>query len=426
MAEVRPFSAIRYDHTRRGGDLSDVIAPPYDVLEQADKDALLARSDRNIVAIDLPHVPPKSLGPPEAYERSARTLAAWLRDGTLVREQGPALYVYHQAFEHGGRRYVRRKFIARVRLVPFEEGVVLPHEQTFGGPKEDRLALTKATRCNVSPVFALYADPENAVGKALEPVTARPPDVVARMEEVENRVWIVTDPAVLASVAALLKPKQVFIADGHHRYGTALQYLQHLTERDGPLPPEHPARYVMIVLGSMDDPGSLILPYHRVLVGPDATLAALTRAWAAGCEEVKGRGDRTAQGAVGHGAADLLLYEGRGEAERAVRFTNRAVLQRLEPDRSEAWRSLDVAYLHRYLIEELAAKLRITVRYVKSADAARALVRQEQGVALLMNATRMEQLRAVSEAGELMPQKSTFFYPKLATGLALNPLYESP
>ncbi|MHC4610708.1 MAG: DUF1015 family protein, partial [Planctomycetota bacterium] len=164
MAEIRPFQAIRYDQTRWGGDLSNVIAPPYDVLDQSDKEALLSRSDHNIVAIDLPHIPPKSAGPPEVYQRSAQMLDGWLESGALVRESQPALYVYHQVFEHDGKRYTRRKFIARLRLVPFSEGIVLPHEQTFGGPKEDRLALTKATRCNVSPVFALYTDPQDAVG----------------------------------------------------------------------------------------------------------------------------------------------------------------------------------------------------------------------------------------------------------------------
>ncbi|MCP4593753.1 MAG: DUF1015 domain-containing protein, partial [bacterium] len=141
MAEVRAFAAIRYDHSQLGGDLSSRIAPPYDVLDQEEKDGLLAVSDRNIVAIDLPHIPPKSLGPQEVYDRAAQTLEAWLADGTLLRESQPALYVYHQVFEHNGQTHTRRKFIARVRLMPFSEKVVLPHEETFGGPKEDRLAL---------------------------------------------------------------------------------------------------------------------------------------------------------------------------------------------------------------------------------------------------------------------------------------------
>ena len=410
MAEVRPFRAIRYDHTRVGGDLSRLIAPPYDVLDQQDKGRLLSGSDRNIVAIDLPHIPPKSLGPPEAYERSARMLGAWLDDGTLVREEEPAFYLYHQVFEHAGKAYTRRKFIARLRLVPFNEGIVLPHEETFGGPKEDRLALTKACRANVSPVFGLYTDPEDAIGRVFAQVAGRSPDVTAVMDGVENRMWIVTDAETIQTVSDEMAGKRVFIADGHHRYGTALNYRAYLTDQAGPLADDHPAHFVMMVLGSMDDPGSLILPYNRVLVGSDATVDTLTVAWASGCE----RADAT--------SADVVLFAGADGSEYPLRFTDRARLDRLEPERSEAWRSLDVAYLHRFLLDELGKGLELTVRYVKSAGDARELARQEMGVALLLNATGMDQLRAVSQAGELMPQKSTYFYPKLATGLTVNPL----
>ena len=410
MAEVRPFRAIRYDHTRFGGDLSRLIAPPYDVLGRADKNRLLSGSDRNIVAIDLPHLPPKSLGPPEAYERSANMLDGWLANGTLVREDKPAFYVYHQVFKHAGRSYTRRKFIARLRLVPFSEGVVLPHEETFGGPKEDRLALTAACRANVSPVFGLYTDPEDAIGQAFARAAARRPDVTATMDGVENRLWIVAKAGTIATVGAEMAPKRVFIADGHHRYGTALNYRARVIEQEGPLADDHPANFVMMVLGSMNDPGSLILPYNRVLVGRDARVDKLALAWASGCD------------AVDPAAADLLLYSGADESGLALRFTNRGQLDRLERKRSQAWRSLDTAYLHRYLLEELSKRLDVSVRYVKSADAARALARGEKGVALLLRATRMEQLRAVSQAGELMPQKSTYFYPKLATGLTINPL----
>jgi len=412
MAEVKPFRALRYEHTRMGGDLSTVIAPPYDVLDKSDKETLLAQSDRNMVAIDLPHIPPKALGPPAAYQRSAETLAAWLEDGTLVREQEPALYVYHQEFEHAGRGYTGRKFIARVRLVPFSEGVVLPHEQTFGGPKEDRLALTKATKCNLSPVFGLYTDPQDAIGRAFAEATGgRDPDLTATMDGVENRLWIVTDSTTIDRVGRLMAPKRIFIADGHHRYGTALDYRDYLTRQEGEeLAPDHPANFVMLVLGSMNDPGSLILPYNRVLTGPDVSIENLTGAWVEGCAPAD------------LASADLVLCDGTDGTEYSFRFTDRGQLNRLEPARSRAWRSLDVAYLHRYLIDSLARGLEMTVRYVKSADQARVLARRERGVALLMNATKMEQLRAVSQEGELMPQKSTYFYPKLATGLTINPL----
>jgi uncharacterized protein (DUF1015 family) len=186
MLDVRPFAAIRYDARRLGGDLSKLVAPPYDVLDESDRAELLSREEHNIVAIDLPHVPPKSAGPPEVYERSAKLLERWLSERVLVREAKPALYIYHQTFEHEGRKYTRKKFIARLRLASFSEGVILPHERTFGGPKEDRLALMKATRCNLSPIFGLYSDPQNEVAASFSGEIARPPDFCAQLDDVEK------------------------------------------------------------------------------------------------------------------------------------------------------------------------------------------------------------------------------------------------
>ncbi len=410
MADVGPFEAIRYNFDRLGGDVADVIAPPYDVLNQADKDRLLARSDHNIVAIDLPHIPPKSLGPAEVYEQSAKMLSTWLDDQILVREESPAFYLYHQIFEHGGQKYTRRKFICKVRLQAFSDGVILPHEETFGGPKEDRLALTKACKANLSPVFGIYTDPGDAIGKAFAGAGTRAPDAAANVDGVENRLWIVTDAATVEDVVKIMSDKRLFIADGHHRYGTALNYRDQIAKDKGRLEANDPVNFVMMVLGSMDDPGSLILPYNRVLVGAGASTDRLAEAWSAGCEVCDA------------GAADLVLHDGAQGSERPLRFINREHLKTLEPSKSSAWHSLDAAYVHRYLLDELSKGLDVTVRYVKSADAARSTAKSENGVALLVNATQMAQLRDVSEAGELMPQKSTYFYPKLATGFAINPL----
>ncbi len=412
MLEVAPFQAIRFDHTRCGGDVSSLLAPPYDVLDQNDKDALLARSEHNIVAIDLPHIPPKTLGPPEAYDRSARLMREWLDEGVLIREENPALYLYHQTFAHAGKSFTRRKFITRVRLQPFSERIILPHEQTFGGPKEDRLALMKATQCNLSPVFALYTDPEDRIGAAFAATAAGAPEVTGTLDGVDNRMWIVTEPALIDRVVSAMANKKLSIADGHHRSGTALDYRDWLAqERGGPLPSDHPANYVMLVLASMDDPGCLILPYNRVLT--DVNLTTVVDAWSAG----------TAPASPDQ--ADIVLFEGTTGSETALRFTKHDKLTSLEPDRCKPWYDLDAAYLHRYLIDELLqAKLGTEpkVRYVKSADDAKRAARDGSGVALLVNATPMAHLRAVSEAGGLMPQKSTYFHPKLTTGMTINPL----
>ena len=415
MPEIQPFAAVRFDLSRLGGDLSTVIAPPYDVLDQADKDALVHKSDRNIVALDLPHIPPKTAGPAAVYDQSAQQLRQWLSDGTLIRENAPALYLYHQRFTHEGEDYTRRMFVARVRLVPFSNGSVLPHEQTFGGPKADRLALMKATRCQLSAILGMYRDEQDRIGSAFAQTASRPPDATGELDGVENLLWIVSDRGAIDTVVSAMTDKKVYIADGHHRYGTALMYREHLQDQHGgSLPEDHPANYIMFVLACMDDPGCVILPYHRALSGINT--AQLLDRWADGvvrcaCDE-----------------ADVVLCDGATGDEMPVRFTNRGVLSTLEPDECEAWRRLDYAYLHRYLIDELLGRETDSsqgapqVHYAKSAEKAKAAAKDDSGVALLMKATPMEILRSVSEAGGLMPAKSTYFFPKLATGLTINPL----
>lgn len=412
MLEITPFQAIRYNETLCECPLSSLLAPPYDVLDEADKRALLSKSGHNIVAIDLPHLPPKSAGPPEVYERSAEMLQDWLRGGILAREPSPALYVYHQRFEHEGSIHVRKMLIARVRLSPFSDGVILPHEHTFGGPKEDRLALMKATRCQLSSIFGLYADPSGGVLSLLQHVATQPSTAAGTLDGVENRLWTVTDPTWIESVRLVLRDKRVYIADGHHRYGTALLYRDWLRSRhNGSLPGNHPANFIMFVLACMDDPGCLILPYYRVLGEID--LDSVRSAWSAGTQE----SDRA--------HADLILHDGRSGKEVSLRYTDRAILAKLEPGQCAAWYHLDYAYLHRYLIDELLSKAlthKPDVHYVKSSAEVIRTAEQTRGVALLVKATPMDHLRAVSEAGGLMPQKSTYFHPKLATGLTLNPL----
>ena len=417
MADITPFRALRYDFQSLDSKVSDRIAPPYDILDQSDKDRLLTRSDRNIVAVDLPHVPPKSLGPPEAYESAAVILDGWTKDGTLVREQAPAFYVYHQVFEHDGRSYTRRAFFTRLRLEPFSTGSVLPHEQTFGGPKEDRLALMKTTRTNLSPVLALYRDPNDEVALAFASSIERPPDAVGTLNNVQNRLWIVSDSAVVNRIVRAFADRKIYIADGHHRYITALNYRDWLAERTkAGLSTDHPANFALLALASMDDAGNLLLPTHRVLTDiPDVSLDQLMQTWKPGCAETS------------PDQADMTLFCGAGAQTKHVRFTNRAVLASLEPGMSDAWCELDVAYLHRYLIDELFTPSisrgdTPKIRYIKTLHDAESCARNEKGIALICKPTTMSQLRSVSEAGDLMPAKSTYFYPKVVTGLVINPL----
>ncbi len=427
MPEIIPFRALRYNPSRFAGQWDRLIAPPYDVLSADDKAALLRGNDRNIVAIDLPHVPPKEAGPDEVYAQAARTLQQWRQDGTLAFDDQPALYVYHQEYGFGGKRFLRRKFFARMRLEPFGTGTVFPHEQTFGGPKADRLKLMQTTRCQLSAVFGLYSDPDNTVSTLLDP-GSRPADVTATQEGVVNRLWVLRDAKVAQAVGKHLAQRPVFIADGHHRYGTALNYRDQL-QSGRALPADHPAHFTLIGLCAMEDPGAVIMPTHRVLSGfgnvaPGKVVESLTQGLSMKPAGNVGEPEKLLPW---DSTDDLCVYVAADGKACTARFTRREALAKLAPERSDPWRKLDLAYLHRYLIDELVTKAALggsapTIQYLKAADQAIEAARKCNGIALLCKPCTMAELKAVSEAGDLMPQKSTYFYPKLATGLVVNPL----
>lgn len=427
MPEIRAFPALRYSTTRFGKDWSKLVAPPYDVLDAKDKAALLAGDAHNIVAVDLPFVPPKSAGPDEVYAAAATTLRQWQAEGAVIAEDAPAIYVYHQHYQHGGRSFVRKKFFARMRLEEFGTGTVFPHERTFGGPKEDRLKLMQASRCQMSAVFGLYSDPTQAVSGLLK-VDEKAPDVTATMDGVVNHMWIVRDPAIIAALAQKMAALPVYIADGHHRYGTALNYRNQLIERGG-LPDDHPARFVLVGFCAMEDAGAVILPTHRVLSGltpeqTDQILKALTAGMELRPADAKAAPSSWLPAGPG---VDVAVYAAAGDRLCLGKFTQRAILDKLAADRTPPYRKLDLAYLHDFLFNELAAKqalggATLTVQYTHSAEEAATLARESKGIAFITRPCSMAELKAVGDAGDLMPQKSTFFYPKLATGMVVNPL----
>ncbi len=429
MSYVLPFAGIRYA-TDRQADVSSLLSPPYDVLSEADRQALLARSPDNFVLVDLPHTPPKHAGPPEVYERARRQLQDWLSNGRMLRDAAPAIYVYYQAYTHAGRAHVRKMFFARLRLEPFGAGSVFPHEQTFGGPKEDRLALMKATAATLSPIFGLYPDPENTVAARLAAAIGPNPLVHGTLDAVENRLWAVTDPTVISEVRELMASRPTFIADGHHRYGTAMLYRAWLAQREGPLPVDHPANYVMCVFCAMEDPGLLILPTHRVVPGvafPPASLKGdadveIAHLPADGADDVPARLEKFGPQAVGMFSA----APGAGEGFYVLRPWKETLLDGVCPERSAAWRRLGLAFLHAWLLDRVIGRhtkgQALDIHYVKSASAAVQEARDTGGCCFLMQPTTMKELGDVCTAGDLMPQKSTYFFPKLASGLVVSPL----
>ncbi|MBN2561077.1 MAG: DUF1015 domain-containing protein [Phycisphaerae bacterium] len=430
MAQIRPFRAIRYTRT----DTSDVIAPPYDILSEEDKQALLKKDRHNIVAIDLPHTPPKTAGPDSAYERAAGELTRWLDTRCLARDEKPAIYAYHQTYGLGGRTLTRRKFFARLRLEEFGSGSVFPHEQTFGGPKEDRLKLTTATRCNVSPIFGLYPDPNNAVSAVIEAAIGREPDQKAVLGGVQNKLWAITDETTIRKICGLLADKNIFIADGHHRYGTGLNHRKQYVKENGEPAADDPVNFVLAVLGGMEDPGATIQPYFRSIVDvPDMTAddlrGALTDAFTWAPIGLPATPDDLAKALAAASPQALALYVAKNDLCAVLAPKNEDLLATCAPDRKPAWRRLAYAILHRYIVDEVispkfAGGQAATIHYHKTMHEAIDDAKEHDGIAALMPATTMAQLRDICTAGELMPQKSTYFYPKLATGMVINPLYE--
>jgi len=433
MAQISPFKAIRYN-TQQQRDLSSVLAPPYDVIDQDRRDLLTARDQHNIVRIDLPHMPPSSLGPPAAYARSAQLLKDWLDRKVLVTDPQPALYYYQQTFKIGSTSHTRKAFFSRVRLEPLGEGDVKPHEHTFSGPKEDRLALTKATRCNLSPVFALYPDQNNQVLAALEP-SSDETDCFAELDGIRNELWLVREPKAIDRVVGLLAEKKIYIADGHHRYSTALNYREFLRQSGQSIPDDHPANFVNMLLVCTTDPGLVILPTHRLVRGLAenflSKLRSLTSSqfdWTeSGLDDSKAEKFDSAI-AQAHPRAIGLYEPGCNQLLILSPKSDDPVAQQ-DPQKSPALRDLAVVILHDCLLSEkitsqLVPPSKPQIAYVKDITQAVRSCRQGQyQAAFLLQPTSMEQVLAVVEAGQLMPHKSTFFYPKVPSGLVINPLY---
>lgn len=432
MAQIRPFRGVHFAK-RNGRDISNLIAPPYDVLGESDRAKLQARDPHNIVAVDLPHVPPKSAGPDELYDRANINLQSWLKTGVLERDVRPALYPYTQSYEHGGRTFHRRGFIALVRLSPFGEGHVVPHEKTYAGAIEDRLKLMQYTGMQLSPIFGLFSDQRNEVTGMLYHDMGKP-ELTATLDGVRNDLWSVIDAELENRVIDWMKHKPVYIADGHHRYTTALQY-QKLAEQEhgGPLPPAHPANYCMFVLVGMQDDGLLILPTHRLIGGLAGFDIQRFQQTVANAFDVLDSNVTPAQlpavveSLEREPSHSFALYDGRAKKLYYLRLKNPDVLKAFEPKQSEAWRRLDVAILQRYLLDEILQPHFATRELVKgyTPDAA-TIAAQVDGtnyqIALILRPTPLHALEELGRHGEVMPQKSTYFFPKLATGMVMNPL----
>jgi uncharacterized protein (DUF1015 family) len=416
MADVQGLKALHYN-LAAVPSLGDVTAPPYDVIDPGTRAALVARSPFNAVELDLPEAP----GGADPYEHAAETLEEWTLQGILAADRDESLWALEQEYVGpDGTRHTRRGFLCRVAVTPYGEGPVRPHERTQPGPKEDRLRLTRATRHNLSPIFSLH---EGNAWPILEPAAGGEPWGTATDADGNlHRVWRVADPAVIGAVREELADAELLIADGHHRYETALAYADEVGG-DG----AH--RYTLMALVSLEDPGLTVFGYHRLLTGlrdtdkPERLAAALREHFA--LEEVPlERLDPAGEDGVGvFGYVDSHQKQG-----FRLRLKDPAAVDAALPGHSEAYRGLDAAILESLILQgalgmsadDVAAKRGIA--YTASAEDAIDSLDDGTDAAFLMRPTPVDQVRAVAAAGEMMPPKSTYFFPKVLTGMVFNPL----
>lgn len=437
MAAIRPFRGLRYD-LPVAGDPADLLAPPYDVVDDAGRVALASRSHNNCVHVILPEADGSD---GDKYAAGKAAFQRLMREA-LTRDDAPAYYVYHQRFESEGHAYVRKGFVSTIELTRFGAGPVKPHERTLSGPKEDRLRLMRACQAHLELVFGLFPDPDKRWETAVEGHLGEPV-LRCSFDGTEHTLYRVDDPGACAALTAVLADKSVYIADGHHRYETMCTFRDELEEQAATDAGREMARFGMIYLSNLDDEGLVVLPTHRLvhgLAGESATLLAdvveTLGAWfdvrrgPLPAEPLALRNELEAAGSRS-GAAFALCVPGSGE------MSTLTLKDSFDPEAAglgelhEALQRLDVALLHELVLErglgitKEAQAAKANLRYYKSTPGALEVARRgddDTQLVCFMNATPVADVVAVCDSGQVMPQKSTFFHPKIPTGLCFHDL----
>jgi uncharacterized protein (DUF1015 family) len=416
VADIQPLRTLRYD-TSVAGALGDLIAPPYDVIDDAMRAELAGRSERNVVELDLP----------ESYEGAAEALADWREAGVLVQEDEPAMWALRQDYSapDGGER-TRTGFFARVRVEDYGAGRIRPHERTHPGPREDRLRLTRATRANLSPIFSLFPDSSGGARETLGQVTTEEPFAeVTDDEGTRNTLWRVADPDRIAALQGALADAELLIADGHHRYETARVYAD---EVGG----EGDHRYVLMLLVALDDPGLLIFPTHRLLTGlkEDSDKQEAIANTARRDFDLEELSDpRELEPPPGNDRVTFGYMDSHFKRPFRLTLKDQSIADEALPGMPEPYRRLDTAVLEAVFLRGALHMSEDDISHLHGLDYSKnlddAIERVESGEAdagFFMRPTPVEQVREVAETGESMPPKSTYFYPKVPTGLVFNPL----
>ncbi len=423
MTDVQPLRALHYEQSAVG-EIADVVAPPYDVIDDSQRAALLARSPFNVVAVDLPKATDTDGDP---YRAAADLFESWQLQGVLGRDPEPAIWAHTQEYTGpDGVTRTRSGFFCRVRIEGYGPGRVRPHERTHPGPKEDRLKLTRATRADISPIFSLFSDPQNAAWTALAPATADVPWAdITDGDGTRHRLWRVTDTQAVAAVQSATADAELLIADGHHRYETMAAYADEVGGEG-----EH--RYILMCLVALEDPGLTVFPTHRLVNGLDAARReALDAALARDFEIEDVALEDLAPPPMGEQPTPLQMGYVDSVSQRPVRLTlkDQAIADTALADHSAPYRHLDTGVLEALILKGALGMSDDDIShfngmfYARDTDEAVAMVRSgSYDAAFVMRPTPVRQVRELAAEGENMPPKSTFFYPKLLTGLLFNPL----
>ncbi|MCO5296432.1 MAG: DUF1015 domain-containing protein [Fimbriimonadaceae bacterium] len=418
MAVIRPFHGLRYCDP---ASLPNRVAPPYDVLSSEERNALAARDAHNVVHLTLPEAKSDDRSKYVKYARSAAALSEWRREGVVAPDAKETFYRYIQTFSIPGVSHpvTRTALIALIKTEPYEKGVVLPHEQTFPKHKEDRLRLLEATRAHLECIFGLFEDPNRAIFDAIAGAQGSPGSALVTEDGVEHRLERIEDPEATQDLAARLAPSKVWIADGHHRYETACTFRAELGEREGLVPED----FMMMALSSMSDPGLALLPTHRVLQKLPVPAGHL--------DDVLQRRfnvRKVANSQLMETITRLRSDEARafgialpgGQGLVATMEEPRDAIEWVEGEASDLLKMLDVTILHSVIFEQLLGVRGLDgIGYTRDADEALSAVEEGAGAAFLMNPPSVDDMRLIALGGEKMPQKSTFYYPKILSGLVM-------
>lgn len=418
MALIKGFQGMRY--TPKAGAIADLVCPPYDIISPEQRDELLARSPYNLVQLELPQGE-------DRYRQANELYRKWMADGILKQDDTDSIYIYEMSFIVNNIRRSVKGMICAVRLEEFEDRVILPHEYTLSKAKNDRFDLLSTAKASFSQIYSMYTDEEQTTRTRIEAVSQGAPDIeFTDADAVTHRLWCVTDQAQIAAFTAEFADRQLFIADGHHRYETALNYRRKIMAETPDFSPEHPANYTCMFLVDMECDGLVVFPTHRMLANigefhEQDVLEKINQYFS-----FDRRNDLTAiekDLQDGWDSHAMALYTGKDYYYRLT-FDDVELVRELLADMSESFCNLDVTILHTLILNkvfgitkaDLAKQTKIT--YTRSIDEALSLVKKgKQECAFFLNPTRVDQIKDVAKAGDKMPQKATYFYPKLITGL---------